>query len=45
VVVSKDGSGDIRVTEVTGKFSVMQDTSGEILHDHVRGSVRMPART
>lgn len=45
VVVHKDGSGDIRVTEVTGKFSVMQDTSGEILHDHVRGSVRMPART
>jgi hypothetical protein len=45
VVIGKDGSGDIRVTEVTGKFSVMQDTSGEILHDHVRGSVRFPART
>jgi DUF4097 and DUF4098 domain-containing protein YvlB len=45
VVVWKDGSGDIRVTEVTGKFSVMQDSSGEILHDHVRGSVRMPARS
>jgi DUF4097 and DUF4098 domain-containing protein YvlB len=45
VVVSKDGSGDIRVTEVTGKFSVMQDSSGEILHDHVRGSVRMPAKS
>jgi hypothetical protein len=45
VVVGKDGSGDIRVTEVTGKFSVMQDSSGEILHDHVRGSVRMPAKT
>lgn len=45
VVVTKDGSGDIRVTEVTGKFSVIQDTSGEILHDHVRGSVRMPARS
>lgn len=45
VVVGKDGSGDIRVTEVTGKFSVMQDSSGEILHDHVRGSVRMPARS
>ena len=45
VVVSKDGSGDIRVTEVTGKFSVMQDSSGEILHDHVRGSVRIPARS
>lgn len=44
VVVAKDGSGDIRVTEVTGKFSVIQDSSGEILHDHVRGSVRMPAR-
>jgi DUF4097 and DUF4098 domain-containing protein YvlB len=45
VVVSKDGSGDIRVTEVTGKFSVIQDTSGEILHDHVRGSVRIPAKS
>jgi DUF4097 and DUF4098 domain-containing protein YvlB len=45
VVVGKDGSGDIRVTEVTGKFSVMQDSSGEILHDHVRGSVRMPAKS
>lgn len=45
VVVAKDGSGDIRVTEVTGKFSVIQDTSGEILHDHVRGSVRMPAKS
>lgn len=45
VVIGKDGSGDIRVTEVTGKFSVMQDSSGEILHDHVRGSVRMPARS
>ena len=45
VVVSKDGSGDIRVTEVTGKFSVMQDSSGEILHDHVRGSVRIPAKS
>lgn len=45
VVVGKDGSGDIRVTEVTGKFSVIQDSSGEILHDHVRGSVRMPARS
>lgn len=44
VVVGKDGSGDIRVTEVTGKFSVIQDSSGEILHDHVRGSVRIPAR-
>lgn len=45
VVVSKDGSGDIRVTEVTGKFSVIQDSSGEILHDHVRGSVRIPAKS
>jgi len=45
VVVGKDGSGDIRVTEVTGKFSVMQDSSGEILHDHVRGSVRFPAKS
>jgi hypothetical protein len=45
VVVSKDSSGDIRVTEVTGKFSVMQKSSGEILHDHVRGSVRIPARS
>jgi len=45
VVVHKDGSGDIRVTEVTGKFSVIQDSSGEILHDHVRGSVRIPARS
>lgn len=45
VVVTKDGSGDIRVTEVTGKFSVIQDSSGEILHDHVRGSVRIPARS
>lgn len=45
VVVHKDGSGDIRVTEVTGKFSVIQDSSGEILHDHVRGSVRIPAKT
>jgi DUF4097 and DUF4098 domain-containing protein YvlB len=45
VVVAKDGSGDIRVTEVTGKFSVIQDSSGEILHDHVRGSVRIPAKS
>ena len=45
VVVSRDGSGDIKVTEVTGKFSVIQDSSGEILHDHVRGSVRIPARS
>lgn len=44
VVIGKDGSGDIRVTEVIGKFSVMQDSSGEILHDHVRGSVRFPAK-
>lgn len=45
VVVEKDGSGDIRVTEVTGKFSVIKDSSGEILHDHVRGSVRIPAKS
>lgn len=45
VIVGKDGSGDIRVTEVTGKFSVIQDSSGEILHDHVRGSVRIPAKS
>jgi DUF4097 and DUF4098 domain-containing protein YvlB len=45
VVISKDGSGDIRVTEVSGKLSVIQDSSGEILHDHVRGSVRIPARS
>jgi DUF4097 and DUF4098 domain-containing protein YvlB len=45
VVIGKDGSGDIRVTEVTGKLSVMQDSSGEILHDHVRGSVRFPAKS
>jgi len=33
------------VSEVGGSFSVRADSSGNILHERVGGSVRIPAKT
>jgi hypothetical protein len=44
VVVRDDGSGSIDVRDVGGDFTVEHDGSGGIMHDGVRGHVRIPAR-
>lgn len=45
VKIDNDASGNINVSDVGGNFTVVVDSNGNILYDHVRGSVRIPAKT